>query len=61
MLKSFWSLIVMTIKCAVLAIVLLKFRMSWVGLSVALGMAILLFRLDRRFVRFATGALGARR
>lgn len=55
------QLIVMTMKFALLFFVLIRFRASWIGLCVVLGMAILLFRLDRSFVRWAAGLTGARR
>ena len=53
--------VVVTMKIALLVFVLLRFHASWVGLCVVLGMAILLFRLDRSFVRWAAGLTGALR
>ena len=50
-----------TLKCAVLLFVFLRFHVSWVGLGVVIGMAILLFRVDRTLLRFALGVTGARR
>ncbi|GAC1314001.1 MAG: hypothetical protein NVS2B3_17580 [Vulcanimicrobiaceae bacterium] len=60
-MRALLDLGAMTLKCAILAFVLVRFHASWVGLSVVLGMAILLFRLDRAMVRLATGAMGSRR
>jgi len=51
----------LTLKLAVLGVVFVRFHASWVGLSVVVGMAILLFRLDRAALRWAASAVGLRR
>lgn len=60
-MRALVELAVMAMKFVVLFVVLFRFHASWVGVSVVLGMAILLFRLDRSFVRWAMGLTGARR
>ncbi|GAC1312546.1 MAG: hypothetical protein NVSMB19_26770 [Vulcanimicrobiaceae bacterium] len=60
-LKTLVATLVTTAKLAVLFVVFLRFHASWVGLSVVLGMAILLFRLDRAAVRWAANLTGLRR
>lgn len=60
-MRALLDLALMTMKFVVLFFVLLRFHGSLIGIAVVLGMAVLLFRLDRAFVRFATGALGSRR
>lgn len=60
-MRALVDLFIMAVKFVVLFIVLFRFHGSWIGVAVVLGMAVLLFRLDRALVRFATDALGARR
>ncbi len=60
-MKALVELGAMLLKFALLFVVLFRFHASWVGVCVVLLMAILLFRLDRTVVRFATGARGVRR
>lgn len=59
--KAVVETLVMAAKVAILGFVFVRFHASWIGLSVVLGMAILLFRLDRAIVRWAASAAGLRR
>jgi hypothetical protein len=59
--KAVVETLVMAAKVAILGLVFVRFHASWVGLSVVLGMAILLFRLDRAIVRWVASAAGLRR
>lgn len=60
-MKALVELLTMLLKFVVLFIVLFRFHASWVGVCVVVLMAILLFRLDRTLLDFATGARGVRR
>lgn len=53
--------LVVPLKIAVLALVFVRFRGSFVGLAVVLGMAALWFGTDRAVLRWVDARLGARR
>jgi hypothetical protein len=48
------------LKIVLLAVVLMRFRATWVGATVVLGMGILLFGLDRTVRRWAARTLGGK-
>lgn len=48
------------LKWAALVFIFTRFHGSWLGLTVTLGIAILVFRVDRTVVRLATAGLRAR-
>jgi hypothetical protein len=51
--------LVVPLKSAVLVLVFFRFHGSWIGATVALAMAFLLFGVDRLLLRLAGRALGA--
>jgi hypothetical protein len=59
-LKSLLRPLATPLKIALLAVVFMRFRATWIGATVVLGMGILLFGLDRTVRRWAARALGGK-